>query len=73
MNRKSAVPVFFCIPDITGFTRFVTTTDDADFANRVISTVLSKVAEANILAMDIAEIEGYAIFFFKIELHNDQK
>ena len=66
MNKKSAVPVFFCIPDITGFTRFVTTTDDADFANRVISTVLNKVAEANILAMDIAEIEGDAIFFFKI-------
>jgi hypothetical protein len=65
MKNKSAVPVFFCIPDITGFTKFVTSTDDPEFANIVISSVLNKVANANILEMDIAEIEGDAIFFYK--------
>ncbi|HET8829119.1 MAG TPA: DUF2652 domain-containing protein, partial [Pelobium sp.] len=61
----SEVPVFFCIPDITGFTKFITSTDNGEFANRVISNVLNKVASANILEMHIAEIEGDAIFFYK--------
>ena len=65
MEKKSAVPVFFCIPDITGFTKFITSTEDSEFANRVISTVLNRVAAANILEMNIAEIEGDAIFFYK--------
>lgn len=65
MKNKSAVPVFFCIPDITGFTKFITSTDNGEFANRVITRVLNEVAAANILEMSIAEIEGDAIFFYK--------
>lgn len=65
MKKKSAVPVFFCIPDITGFTKFITSTDNEEFAHRVITSVLNKVADSNILDMDIAEIEGDAIFFYK--------
>jgi len=65
MEEKSAAPVFFCIPDITGFTKFVTSTDDPQFANLVITTVLNKVVSVNILAMSIAEIEGDAVFFYK--------
>lgn len=65
MAEKSATPVFFCIPDITGFTKFITSTDDPDFANRVITTVLNKVVAVNILDMSIAEIEGDAVFFYK--------
>nr|WP_294896687.1 DUF2652 domain-containing protein [uncultured Pedobacter sp.] len=66
MKNKSSVPVFFCIPDITGFTKFITSTEDPEFANKVITKVLNKVATANILEMDIAEIEGDAVFFYKI-------
>ncbi|HEX7365596.1 MAG TPA: DUF2652 domain-containing protein [Pelobium sp.] len=65
MKNKSEVPVFFCIPDITGFTKFITSTDDGEFANRVITKVLNEVAAANTLDMAIAEIEGDAIFFYK--------
>lgn len=65
MGEKTAVPVFFCIPDITGFTKFITSTDDPDFANRVITTVLNNVVAVNILDMSIAEIEGDAVFFYK--------
>ncbi len=65
MKSKSVVPVFFCIPDITGFTKFITSTDDTEFAHRVITKALNKVASANILEMNIAEIEGDAIFFYK--------
>ena len=65
MKNKSVIPVFFCIPDITGFTKFITSTDDTEFAHRVISKALNKVASANILEMSIAEIEGDAVFFYK--------
>ena len=65
MEKKSAKPVFFCIPDITGFTKFITSTDDPQFANRVITNLLNKVVAVNILGMNIAEIEGDAVFFYK--------
>ncbi len=65
MKKKSAVPVFFCIPDITGFTKFITSTDHTEFAHRVITTVLSEVVSANVLEMNVAEIEGDAVFFYK--------
>ena len=66
METKSTVPVIFCIPDITGFTRFITSTKHPEFANEVISTVLSRVVGSNILSLKVAEIEGDAIFFYKI-------
>ncbi|MBK0384178.1 DUF2652 domain-containing protein [Pedobacter sp. SD-b] len=64
MNKKSTLPVFFCIPDLTGFTRFMTSTDP-EFANKVITALLNKVIAANILEMNVAEIEGDAIFFYR--------
>lgn len=65
MEKKSAIPVFFCIPDITGFTKFITSTEDPEFANQVISDVLNRTTKANLLNMSIAEIEGDAVFFYK--------
>jgi hypothetical protein len=64
MDNKSTVPVFFCIPDLTGFTKFMTSTE-SDFANKVITVLLSKLISANILAMSVAEIEGDAVFFYR--------
>lgn len=64
MENKSAVPVFFCIPDLTGFTKFITSTEH-EFANKVITNILNKVVSVNILEMQIAEIEGDAIFFYR--------
>jgi hypothetical protein len=56
--------VFFCIPDLTGFTKFMTTAD-SDFAHRVISNILNKLVASNILEMNVAEIEGDAVFFYR--------
>ncbi|MBC7654348.1 MAG: DUF2652 domain-containing protein [Oligoflexus sp.] len=64
MDNKSTVPVFFFIPDLTDFTKFMTSTEPI-FANKVITVMLNKMAGANILTMNIAEIEGDAIFFYR--------
>lgn len=65
MENKAAVPVLFCIPDLTGFTKFITSTDDTLFSQKVISNVLNKLIGSNILALSVAEIEGDAIFFYR--------
>ncbi|WP_304062129.1 DUF2652 domain-containing protein [Pedobacter glucosidilyticus] len=64
IKTKSKIPVFFCIPDITGFTRFMTSVDH-DFAHEFIPHLLQTLIKSNILELSIAEIEGDAIFFYK--------
>lgn len=63
-NKDGLTPVFFCVPDITGFTKFIATSD-INFSKEVIPALLRKLIEANILKMNVAEIEGDAIFFYK--------
>jgi hypothetical protein len=63
-SKNDLKPVFFCVPDITGFTRFVATAD-ITFAKEVIPALLRRLIEANLLKMSVAEIEGDAIFFYK--------
>ncbi len=62
--KNKAVPVFFCIPDLTGFTKFMTSAD-VSFTQTLIPAILRKLIRANQLEMDIAEIEGDAIFFYR--------
>lgn len=52
------------IPDISGFTRFVHSTDEVT-GNMVIYRLLSAIMNSNILGLTVAEIEGDAILFFK--------
>ncbi len=52
------------IPDISGFTRFVHTTDEVT-GNMIIYRLLSAIVESNILDLTVSEIEGDAILFFK--------
>ncbi len=52
------------IPDISGFTHFVHTTDEVT-GNRIIYRLLSAIMKSNILNLTVAEIEGDAILFFK--------
>lgn len=63
-NKDGLTPVFFCVPDITGFTKFIATAD-INFSKEVIPALLRRLIEANILKMNVAEIEGDAIFFYK--------
>ena len=63
-NKDGLTPVFFCVPDITGFTKFIATSD-INFSKEVIPALLRKLIEANIIKMNVGEIEGDAIFFYK--------
>lgn len=64
MKNNSSLPVFFCIPDLSGFTKFVTSADN-DFVHQVIPDLLNQIISANVLDMKVAEVEGDAIFFYR--------
>ena len=63
-KNDDVVPAFFCVPDITGFTKFIATAD-ISFSKDFIPSLLRKLINANILKMNVGEIEGDAIFFYK--------
>ncbi len=52
------------IPDISGFTEFVQTTEAAH-SQHVIAELLKVMIDANTLGLTLAEIEGDALFFYK--------
>ncbi|MXV53194.1 DUF2652 domain-containing protein [Pedobacter sp. HMF7647] len=64
MNKSLFSPCFFCVPDITGFTRLITSAD-IEFSSLVIPALLNRLMDCNNLAMSVAEIEGDAIFFYR--------
>ncbi|MCC9138665.1 DUF2652 domain-containing protein [Pontibacter silvestris] len=53
------------MPDISGFTRFVNSTDMAE-GKLVITELLSSILENNILGLKVSEIEGDAVLFYRI-------
>ena len=63
-DKNGLEPAFFCVPDITGFTKFIATAD-IKFTKNLIPALLRKLIDTNILKMKIGEIEGDAIFFYK--------
>ena len=52
------------IPDISGFTEFVQSTEAAH-SQHVIAELLEVLIQANQLELQLAEIEGDALFFYK--------
>ncbi len=52
------------IPDISGFTRFVEQVD-LETGRQVISALLSALLESNQLGLQVSEIEGDAVLFYK--------
>ena len=53
------------IPDISGFTEFVHHTD-IKHSGHIISELLEILIDANISGLELAEIEGDALFFYKL-------
>lgn len=51
------------LPDISGYTHFVNSTEKAH-SQQVIAELLEVLISANSLGMDIAEVEGDAVFFY---------
>lgn len=56
-------PSLLFLPDISGFTEFVNTTEVAH-SQHVISELLEVLLDANSIKLQLAEIEGDALFFF---------
>ena len=53
------------IPDITGFTRFVKTVD-INLGTLIISDLLNTIIDSNPLDLEVSEIEGDAVLFYKL-------
>lgn len=56
---------FLFVPDINGFTSFVKGTD-VELGKYVTQQLLSAIIESNTLGLQISEIEGDAILFYKL-------
>ncbi|MBP2830716.1 DUF2652 domain-containing protein [Aquimarina sp. U1-2] len=57
-------PALICIPDISGFTEFMSSTD-INLSAEVISALLNKVIYANEIGLKVSEIEGDAVLFYR--------
>lgn len=61
---KEAERVLICIPDISGFTRFMSETE-FELSSKVIPSLLNKIVYANEIGLKISEIEGDAVLFYR--------
>ncbi len=59
-----ASPTLLCIPDISGFTRFMSETD-FELSSKVIPSLLNNIVYSNEIGLKISEIEGDAVLFYK--------
>lgn len=58
------------IPDISGFTEFVNHTD-INHSRHIISELLELLIDANNMQLELAEVEGDALFWYKLVDHAD--
>jgi hypothetical protein len=63
-TNRDIVPALICIPDMTGFTRFMSETD-IDFSRKVIPPLLQTIVNSNVLDLKLSEIEGDAVLFYR--------
>lgn len=57
-------PTLLCIPDISGFTRFMSEVD-FDLGAKVIPALLNDIIYSNKIDLKVSEIEGDAVLFFR--------
>lgn len=56
--------MLICIPDISGFTEFLSETD-FELSSKIIPALLNKIIYTNDIGLKVSEIEGDAVLFFK--------
>src|SRR5688572_29493012 len=66
-NNNENGAALICIPDITGFTRFMAE-NDIEFSRKIIPPLLRTIVSSNSLSMTVGEIEGDAVVFFRFGL-----
>ena len=57
--------VLFFIPDISGFTKFVASTE-IEHSQHIIKSLLEGLVDANALGLSVSEFEGDAVLFYRI-------
>ena len=57
-------PALIFIPDISGFTEFITQTE-IKHSNHIISELIEIILSANRLNLTVSEIEGDAVLFYR--------
>lgn len=62
----SGQPTLLFMPDISGFTQFVSATE-INHSQHIIAELLETLIDNNTLGLSISEIEGDAIFFYKTD------
>ena len=62
--KQNPKATLICIPDISGFTEFMSATD-IELSSKIIPALLNKVIYANTIGLKVSEIEGDAILFYK--------
>src|SRR5262252_3558315 len=58
-------PAFMFMPDISGFTQFVNETE-IFHSQQIVQELLETLIECNQIGLQVQEIEGDAIFFYKL-------
>lgn len=56
--------MLICIPDISGFTKFMSETD-IELNSKVIPSLLNEIIYSNTIGLRVSEIEGDAVLFYK--------
>lgn len=64
MNKEVSHNTLFFIPDISGFTKFVTEVE-MEHSAHIIAELLEILIASNTLGLTVAEIEGDAVFFYR--------
>jgi hypothetical protein len=64
VNDSPAEPTLLFIPDISGFTKFVHETE-VSHSEHIITELLGAIIDANEMDLQISEIEGDAVLFFR--------
>jgi len=64
MEHAKADQVLFFIPDISGFTKFITSTE-IEHSQMLIKLLLEGLVDANQLGLTVSEFEGDAVLFYR--------
>lgn len=57
-------PTLICIPDISGFTQFMSEVD-IELSSKIIPALLNRIIYSNKIGLKVSEIEGDAVLFFR--------
>ena len=64
MNKAEATDSLIFIPDISGYTKFVNSTE-INHARHIIEELLEVIIDANDIGLELSEIEGDALLFYR--------